>query len=34
MRFDALDTNIRAKEMTRFYVKSIVAKLTPGLVPT
>lgn len=32
-RFDTLDANGRAKEMARFYIKSIVAKLTPGLVP-
>jgi hypothetical protein len=32
-RFDALETNVIPKEMTRFYIKSIVAKLTPGLVP-
>jgi AIPR protein len=33
LRFDSLDVNGRAKEMTRFYIKSILAKLTPGLVP-
>jgi hypothetical protein len=33
VKFDGLDPVVRAKEMTRFYVKSIVGKLTPGLVP-
>jgi hypothetical protein len=31
--FDSLLPTVRAKEMTRFYVKAIVSKLTPGLVP-
>src|SRR5215472_15624011 len=33
VKFDQVDSVVRAKEMTRFYVKSIVGKLTPGLVP-
>jgi hypothetical protein len=31
--FNTLDPNDLAKELSRFYVKSIVGKLTPGLVP-
>jgi hypothetical protein len=31
--FDSLQPQDRAKEMTRFYIKSIISKLTPGLVP-
>jgi hypothetical protein len=31
--FDTLQATDRAKELTRFYVKSILARLTPGLVP-
>lgn len=31
--FDALQLAERSKEMTRFYIKEIVSKLTPGLVP-
>ena len=31
--FDSLLPTVRAKEMTRFYVKAIVSRLTPGLVP-
>jgi hypothetical protein len=30
---DSLQPNLRSKEMTRFYVKAILSKLTPGLVP-
>jgi AIPR protein len=33
VNFDSLQHHVRSKEMTRFYVKSIVSKLTPGLVP-
>lgn len=32
-KFDSLGAIVRAKEMTRFYVRSVVSKLTPGLVP-
>jgi AIPR protein len=31
--FDQLQSQDRAREMSRFYVKAVVAKLTPGLVP-
>lgn len=30
---DSLQPTIRSKEMTRFFVKDILSKLTPGLVP-
>jgi hypothetical protein len=33
IKFDTLGHNERSKELTRFYVKDILAKLTPGLVP-
>ncbi|MGB2676202.1 MAG: AIPR family protein [Candidatus Acidiferrum sp.] len=33
VKFDNLNPLTRAKEMTRFYVKSLVSNLTPGLVP-
>jgi len=32
-RWDSFQPIIRSKEMTRFYVKAILSKLTPGLVP-
>jgi hypothetical protein len=31
--FSELQNTVRAKEMTRFYVKHLLSKLTPGLVP-
>jgi hypothetical protein len=31
--FDSLQATDRSKELTKFYVKSVLAKLTPGLVP-
>ncbi|MFZ0421173.1 MAG: AIPR family protein [Candidatus Sulfotelmatobacter sp.] len=31
--FGSLSDKIRAVEMTRFYIKNVVSKLTPGLVP-
>jgi hypothetical protein len=31
--FSSLPDKIRTVEMTRFYIKSVVSKLTPGLVP-
>jgi hypothetical protein len=31
--FDSPQVNDRAKELSRFYIKNIVSKLTPGLVP-
>ena len=31
--FDSLKDTERSKEMTRFYIRSLVSKLTPGLVP-
>jgi hypothetical protein len=31
--FDSLQMTDRAKELSRFYIKSVVGKLTPGLVP-
>ena len=31
--FDSLSHQDRSKEMTRYYVKEVVSKLTPGLIP-
>jgi hypothetical protein len=32
-KFGTLSDKIRSAEMTRFYIKTVVSKLTPGLVP-
>jgi hypothetical protein len=31
--FNSLQSTVIAKEMARFYVKEVVARITPGIVP-